>query len=95
VLVHENDLIICGSDGVFDNLWEQEIVQLATYVYGLDCSGSREFNLAKTISLKAKSNCLDNHYNSPFEASARRNGYFFKGGKGDDITCLVSKVISV
>ena len=84
----ENDIIVLATDGLWDNLYENQIISII-----------RPFLLTKPIDLNiiAKmigETCLkysmDRKYISPF---ARRSGGRYIGGKDDDITIIVAQII--
>ena len=49
--------------------------------------------LASHIAENAFSKSLDKSYFSPFAQEAAKEGYRFDGGKSDDITVVVGKVV--
>lgn len=80
--------MIVGSDGVFDNLFNKDI---------LKCLPSQTVN----ADVQKIANCLadsslalskDEAYDSPFAVNARKYKKRHPGGKEDDITVVVSKV---
>jgi protein phosphatase PTC7 len=75
-----------GSDGLFDNLENCQI---------LDCiKGNTEVKaICNCIGNKAEKFSLDKNWDSPFARSSRENGRNYFGGKQDDITVIVSKVM--
>eukprot|EP00355_Strombidium_rassoulzadegani_P005052 CAMPEP_0168618786 /NCGR_PEP_ID=MMETSP0449_2-20121227/6255_1 /TAXON_ID=1082188 /ORGANISM="Strombidium rassoulzadegani, Strain ras09" /LENGTH=270 /DNA_ID=CAMNT_0008659679 /DNA_START=35 /DNA_END=847 /DNA_ORIENTATION=+ len=88
-----NDIVVMGSDGIFDNLFPSDI---------LSCMN--DFIDPKTLNitdLQGTSNCLstlaeikgyDPKYESPFAIEAKAHGRKFRGGKSDDITVIVAQV---
>jgi len=81
------DVYVCGSDGLFDNLFDTEIVsQVNKFGDNLAAAASAIAHLAQ----KAAGNM---HRQGPFAQEANANGIAFQGGKLDDITCVVSKVV--
>lgn len=88
--VKEGDIAIVGSDGLFDNLFDGEILDIL-----LTQSNSNENIaeiLAKTAYMKSQSANLE----TPFRRTACDLGLVDSpfGGKLDDITVLVSRVSS-
>ncbi|GAB4824309.1 hypothetical protein Ancab_007196 [Ancistrocladus abbreviatus] len=94
----EGDTIVMGSDGLFDNIFDQEIVPTVT-------GHSDVSEAAKALASLAKNHSVDLKFDSPYSSEARRRGFdvpFWKkilgmkltGGKLDDITVIVSRVIS-
>lgn len=107
VPLHEGDVIVAGSDGLWDNVFDHEIISIVSANTG----DAQAF--AKAICQLARKHASDPDFPSPYtrEALAQgydlpwwekvfgagfRNGRFqFKqltGGKQDDITVLVSVV---
>lgn len=87
VRLEEGDVIVMGTDGLFDNLFDREIV-------GLVQSGLRENRgpeeLAKMIAHRAHQAAAKSTGEVPFGKNARASGYRFEGGKMDDITVVVA-----
>ncbi|XP_060174998.1 probable protein phosphatase 2C 1 [Lycium barbarum] len=90
------DTIIMGSDGLFDNVFDQEIVSVVT-------TNDDVSNAAKALADLARNHSVDTKFDSPFSLEARARGFdvpwwkkFFgmklTGGKLDDITVIVGKV---
>jgi len=85
--VQVGDIWVCGSDGLFDNLFDSEILALVEK-HGDDLDGA-----ANGISHAAQRAATQMHRQGPFAQEAAQNGIAFQGGKLDDITCVVSKVV--
>jgi len=83
------DIVLMASDGIFDNLEETEIVQLAT-------SAPKANVIAKKISDRSRKVSLDSKAETPYSRQAKKNGDpDFRdglGGKVDDISCVVAKI---
>lgn len=89
VEVAAGDVIITGTDGLFDNLYATEmesIVVQATW------SGMSPDITAQQIAYLARERANDCNRQTPFSAAAQSAGYSFYGGKMDDITVIVSYV---
>jgi len=86
----EGDIIVVGSDGLFDNLFDSEILDIVL----TQSIGSENIaeSLAKTAFMKSQSMSLE----TPFRKSACELGLVDSplGGKLDDITILVARVTS-
>ncbi|XP_004500319.1 probable protein phosphatase 2C 26 isoform X2 [Cicer arietinum] len=94
----EGDTIVMGSDGLFDNVFDHEIVQtIAGYK---DVSEA-----AKALANLASSHAMDSNFDSPYSLEARSKGFEaplwkkilgmkLTGGKLDDITVIVGQVVS-
>jgi len=99
--VKEGDLIVMGTDGLFDNLFISEIQELIKKNVGdekdskkiLEQMGSS--NLAQVIADQAKIFANSKTRLSPFSRMAKLYGLDFEGGKLDDITVVVSLVTSL
>jgi len=85
-LLQDGDLVIFGTDGLFDNLCNDV---LASIVKSNEKSKVQEIAgaIAKEAYLISKSKTAI----TPFAASAAAFGYEFRGGKEDDITVIVVK----
>lgn len=87
VEVKESDIVIIGSDGLWDNLNEDEILQ---FLNKKRFSSQEEINkFAYDLSEQAKDNSKKKFYQSPFALKAKENGKFYCGGKPDDISIIV------
>ncbi|CAM0877130.1 unnamed protein product [Alopecurus aequalis] len=89
--VAHGDVIVAGTDGLFDNLYNNEIKAVVVEAIrgGLGAQAT-----AQKIAALARVRALDKHRQSPFAAAAQEAGYRFYGGKLDDITVVVSYVTS-
>jgi len=84
--VEENDIVILGSDGLFDNLFPEEILDV--------CNENTEADsktLAELIAKAASEASVDSRL-SPFAKGAKEVGWNYCGGKVDDISVVVGKV---
>uniref|UniRef100_A0A1J3K310 Protein phosphatase n=1 Tax=Noccaea caerulescens TaxID=107243 RepID=A0A1J3K310_NOCCA len=87
--VESGDVIVAGTDGVYDNLYNEEItrVVVSSVRAGLDPKAT-----AKKIADLARARALDRKRQSPFSTAAQEAGFRYYGGKLDDITAVVSYV---
>lgn len=84
--VQSGDLVIVGSDGLFDNVHDFNITQLVERHQGIA-------ELADHLSAMASKHANDASYLSPFALNAARAGWSgMLGGKLDDITIVVARV---
>ncbi|KAK9940888.1 hypothetical protein M0R45_017523 [Rubus argutus] len=95
----EGDTIVMGSDGLYDNVFDHEIVSTVT--------GYRDVaDAAKALANLASSHSLDSNFDSPYSVEARARGFEapiwkkilgmkLTGGKPDDITVVVGQVVSL
>uniref|UniRef100_A0A7N0TGR1 Protein phosphatase n=1 Tax=Kalanchoe fedtschenkoi TaxID=63787 RepID=A0A7N0TGR1_KALFE len=92
----EGDTVVMGSDGLFDNVFDQEIV--ATISQQSDVVES-----AKALAILANAHSTDTKFDSPYIIEARSRGFDvpswkrflgvkLTGGKLDDITVVVGHV---
>lgn len=87
VNIQPGDLVIVGTDGLWDNLYDDEIVELAT-------SASEPMTIAQLIARQAHETAASKSVISPFAKAARENGYpLATGGKMDDISVVVARVV--
>ncbi|KAL3612317.1 hypothetical protein D5086_003337 [Populus alba] len=86
--VEQGDIVVAGSDGVFDNLFGSEIEEI------LQESEGRPWpqDLAWTIATVASMNSTSEEYDSPFAIAAESEGIEHVGGKIDDITVIVAVI---
>ncbi|GMI68133.1 hypothetical protein like AT4G16580 [Hibiscus trionum] len=85
------DVIVAGTDGLFDNLYNNEVT--AVVVWSLRAGLSPE-STAKQIATLARERAVDKNRQSPFAKAAQDAEFRYNGGKLDDITVVVSYVIS-
>uniref|UniRef100_A0A803L812 Protein phosphatase n=1 Tax=Chenopodium quinoa TaxID=63459 RepID=A0A803L812_CHEQI len=88
--VASGDVIVAGTDGLFDNLYDNEITALVVQAKrsGLDPQAT-----AQNIATLAQQRAMDKHRKTPFAAAAHDAGFRYIGGKLDDITVVVSYII--
>ncbi|KAJ8751256.1 hypothetical protein K2173_016437 [Erythroxylum novogranatense] len=91
------DTIVMGSDGLFDNVFDHEIVSIVA-------TWSDVSQAAKAIANLARIHSLDPRFESPYSLEARSKGFDvplwkkvlgmkLTGGKLDDITVIVGQVV--
>ncbi|KAG5555800.1 hypothetical protein RHGRI_006443 [Rhododendron griersonianum] len=91
VAVKPGDIVVAGTDGLFDNLYESKIEELVSQ--GID-QGNFPAELASTIAKFALTNSMDRYAVCPFTIAAQEAGIKFTGGKIDDITVVVAYIRS-
>jgi protein phosphatase PTC7 len=89
--IYPGDIIIAGSDGVFDNLSDGDILDLVS-----SNANAKSSVIAKKICDTSRTVSLDYDAITPYSRAARgRSGYAAyqsgRGGKVDDISCVVVK----
>lgn len=84
--LQDGDVIVAGTDALFDNLFDEEIVEIVK-------NASPNENIANTLAMAAFNRGYTSH-TSPFMKVAHRLGLIDtdRGGKPDDITVLVSRI---
>ncbi|XP_058198779.1 probable protein phosphatase 2C 1 isoform X2 [Rhododendron vialii] len=98
VQLTEGDIIVMGSDGLFDNIFNSEIISTVSKY-------SEVAEAAKALASLAHNHSTDSSFDSPYSLEARTRGYdvpWWKkiagikltGGKLDDITVIVGQVVS-
>ncbi|XP_010558162.1 PREDICTED: probable protein phosphatase 2C 80 isoform X2 [Tarenaya hassleriana] len=87
--VESGDVIVAGTDGLFDNLYNNEIagVVVSSVRAGLDPKST-----AEKMAALARQRAVDRNRQTPFSASAQEAGYRYYGGKLDDITVVISYI---
>ncbi|KAK8716736.1 hypothetical protein V6N13_044038 [Hibiscus sabdariffa] len=85
------DVIVAGTDGLFDNLYNNEVTDVV--VHALRAGLSPE-STAKQIAALARERAVDKNRQSPFAKAAQDAGFRYNGGKLDDITVVVSYITS-
>ena len=91
VNVYDGDCLVLGTDGITDNLFEEDIAEIA---WKGVTSGKSPSQVARALADAARAASFDETSLSPFAASARDYGLVFDGGKVDDITVVVCYVLS-
>ncbi|KAG2264985.1 hypothetical protein Bca52824_072064 [Brassica carinata] len=82
VAVAPGDVIIAGTDGLFDNLYNNEIT--ATVVQAVR-AGTDPQVTAQKIAALARQRAQDKNRQTPFSTAAQDAGFRYYGGKLDDI----------
>lgn len=106
--VQPGDIILAATDGCFDNLFDTDIealvskeIELAGESMGTDeddvIAVTEDFTqrLAVVVATEALRQAFNYHRKSPFLVNAEKQGYKDRGlgGKVDDVTVVVAKVI--
>lgn len=89
--VMAGDVIVAGTDGLFDNLYHNEVTAVVVHCIR---SGLGPQATAQKIANLARKCALDRNRPSPFSSAAKEAGFRYQGGKLDDITVIVSYVTS-
>jgi protein phosphatase PTC7 len=89
--VKEGDVIVLGSDGLFDNVFDKEILR----VLDTSLTGRRDAESLHGAATKLAQTASTNAHSTqptPFSVSAYEHGILHRGGKVDDITVLVARI---
>lgn len=89
VSVASGDVLVLATDGVYDNLYEREIVDTVEAGHN---KGVEPGTVAMWLVKLAHNAGLNTEGRSPFSDAARAAGYSFQGGKLDDATVVVSYI---
>lgn len=97
VEVELGDLVLCISDGVTDNLWENEICDKVTETMGKWRKGEKEATdgllyVARELMKSAREVAEDPDAGSPYMERALDEGIPAEGGKLDDISVLIGLI---
>lgn len=102
VELQDGDWVIVASDGLWDNLFEESDIvplvrdeQAKRNETGSTDSTINPQRLAHALVQRARAASEREDYESPFAVEARRHGLRRLGGKVDDITVVVGRVIEV
>ncbi|KXG39979.1 probable protein phosphatase 2C BIPP2C1 [Sorghum bicolor] len=88
--LQEGDVIVTASDGLFDNVYEEEVAGIVSKSLEADL---RPTEIADLLVARAKEVGRCGFGRSPFSDSALAAGYLgYSGGKLDDVTVVVSIV---
>jgi len=85
--IEEGDVVILGTDGLFDNLFKEEILKIQQ-----KHATSDPKTLAQAVAESARTASVSKTKQSPFAVGAGKAGLRFQGGKEDDITVVVGVV---
>lgn len=90
--VASGDVIIAGTDGLFDNLYNNEITAVVVHATR---AGLGPQVTAQKIAALARQRAQDKNRQTPFSTAAQDAGYRYYGGKLDDITVVVSYITAL
>lgn len=89
VQLQDGDLVLCVTDGVLDNLFDARLVDIVAK-QGQQADLQQ---IALAICQESKKMATDPTCYTPFAKAAQQVGYYaLRGGKLDDITCVVAKI---
>ena len=95
--VRGGDLLVLATDGLFDNVTEEEVLEVVeSTAQSAAEEGARpgvdEQALATALARRALERSLDRDVDSPFALLAKDNDIMWGGGRPDDITVIVARV---
>ncbi|CAG8546291.1 phosphatase 2C-like domain-containing protein [Gigaspora rosea] len=95
IKIQKGDLIVIGSDGIFDNLYEEDILEEIAQFTNPQQGGLRVDPqvISDSLAWRAKAASEDINHESPFQSRAMQEGLYYQGGKKDDISVLVASII--
>lgn len=89
VPVAPGDVIVAGTDGLFDNLYTNEVADIVMQAVQ-DKLGPQD--TARKLAALARQRGMDKAWKSPFATAAQEAGLYYLGGKLDDVSVVVSYV---
>jgi protein phosphatase PTC7 len=99
IKVQSGDIIVAGSDGLFDNVFEDEIVKYVSLHANMHLrrSENNDYSVWNRLAIDLAKLAIkygkDRKYNSPFSIKASESGDMnLRGGKLDDTTVLISYI---
>jgi len=97
VSVYEGDLVIIGSDGVFDNLFKDEVMAIVNRLIPRPSQPGEKFRPIEKPVLGEVARCVVEACHTKTKADPRTGKYpdtpIGKGGKRDDTCCVVGEVV--
>eukprot|EP00897_Mesotaenium_endlicherianum_P007539 jgi/Mesen1/6813/ME000035S06202 len=87
--VQGGDIVVLGTDGLFDNMFEEQIAALVTACHS---DGKAPEAVAQKLVPMAQRNAMMTTGETPFCVDAKACGQKHEGGKKDDITVVVSYI---
>ncbi|KXS15311.1 protein serine/threonine phosphatase 2C [Gonapodya prolifera JEL478] len=94
--VQEGDIVVVGSDGLFDNLFDDDIVEIVrscTDDVGIRPVDADPQEIADALVERTRQIQEDpSSVTTPFQVKAVDEGLYHEGGKQDDTTCVVGIV---
>ncbi|KAG0737456.1 hypothetical protein G6F57_010716 [Rhizopus arrhizus] len=96
VKIEEDDIIVLGSDGLFDNLFDDEILEeIKASIEQIDSDHliAAPQSISDALAHRARIVSEDpDNPTSPFQVRAMHEGLYYQGGKADDISVIVAIV---
>ncbi|ORY02113.1 protein serine/threonine phosphatase 2C [Basidiobolus meristosporus CBS 931.73] len=95
VKVEKGDIVILGSDGIYDNLSDEDILDIVLRSTSGSLMNINPQKVSDALARQAKIVSEDSTFPSPFQDRAMQEGFYYQGGKIDDISVLVALVVDV
>ncbi|RKP10912.1 phosphatase 2C-like domain-containing protein [Thamnocephalis sphaerospora] len=95
VKLERGDIVILATDGMFDNLFDEDIADEVAKCVRADARGAADpVRISRALASRARDVSEDSRYaTSPFQSRAVAEGFYYQGGgKLDDITVVVAVV---
>lgn len=89
VAVQPGDVIVLGTDGLWDNCFDEEVASVLKYCLDQRMEVTK---MAQVLAHYARHRASDSKFASPFAYAAFQAGYAYMGGKMDDITVVICVV---
>lgn len=91
--LRDGDLVIIYTDGLSDNVFQSEILNISSLVGRSSGSDDQQVQTLADRLVEYARDCMSQRNRpSPFERAAARQGMYFQGGKVDDVTVTVALV---
>jgi serine/threonine protein phosphatase PrpC len=91
--IQEGDIVIIGTDGLFDNVFDEDIISITHTISSKARGVCDPFKISTALLQKAREVAEDSRQGySPFQEKAIEEGLYYHGGKMDDITILVGVI---
>lgn len=92
VEVESGDILVVGTDGLFDNMFENEIRDVVKMASEVGCNPRQ---VAWAVAEHAYDKSTSRKAYTPFMQASLACGREFSGGKVDDITVVVANIVDV
>ncbi|KAH0583883.1 hypothetical protein H2248_009477 [Termitomyces sp. 'cryptogamus'] len=93
VKLGDGDIVIAYTDGLADNVFASEMVQLCALIARRGGTEDEQVQMIADRLVDCARLCMNSTMRvSPFERDAARHGMYFRGGKPDDVTVVVALV---
>ncbi len=90
--IQDGDIILVATDGLWDNVWEKDILQALRPIEGISLTKDMIDAAARDFVMLAR-DAAGSEKDCPFAVESQKNGKPYTGGKPDDITVIVAVVV--